>query len=188
MSAQAEELRTKERTFAVRVVLRRRNANGMSGAFDRYSIARKTANARTERPRGTAAWNVKRPSVAAIVNAYTSRIRPAVTVTAPGTSRRRVSALPPFAAMNRWANTVATAPIGTFTNMTDRHPNAAVRTPPAIEPAANPADRIETRTPNARFLSLPSGKVAARIAKAVAVGIAAPRPCIPPRAAEGRGH
>src|SRR3989441_7856730 len=102
MSAPAEELRTKERTFAVRVVLRRRNANGMSGAFDRYSIARKTANARTERPRGTAAWNVKRPSVAAIVNAYTSRIRPAVTVTAPGTSRRLdVARPPPFREMNR---------------------------------------------------------------------------------------
>ena len=60
--------------------------------------------------------------------------------------------------------------------MTDRHPNAAVRIPPAIEPAANPADRIETRTPNARFLSFPSGKVAARIAKAVAVVIAAATP------------
>src|SRR5213594_4261202 len=74
------------------------------------------------------------------------------------------------------AKIVAAMPIGTFTNMTDRHPNAAVRIPPAIEPAANPADRIETRTPNARFLSFPSGKVAARIAKAVAVVIAAATP------------
>ena len=60
--------------------------------------------------------------------------------------------------------------------MTDLHPNAAVRTPPAIEPAANPADKTETRTPNARFRSFPSGKVAARIANAVAVVIAAAMP------------
>jgi len=60
--------------------------------------------------------------------------------------------------------------------MTDRHPNAAVRMPPAIEPAANPADRIETRTPNARLRSFPSGNVAARIARAVAVVMAAAMP------------
>src|SRR5436309_15848112 len=80
--------------------------------------------------------------------------------------------------MNRWAKRAAAAPIGTFTNMTDRHPNAAVRTPPAIEPAANPADRIETRTPKARLRSVPSGNVAARLARAVAVVMAAAMPSI----------
>src|SRR5947208_7213123 len=69
MSAPAEELTTRDKTFAVSVVLRRRKARGINGAFDRYSIARKAANARTERPRGSAAWTVKRPSVAAIVTA-----------------------------------------------------------------------------------------------------------------------
>ena len=60
--------------------------------------------------------------------------------------------------------------------MTDLQPKAAVRTPPAIEPAANPADSTETRIPNARFRSGPSGNVAARIAKAVAVVMAAAMP------------
>src|SRR5216117_2821346 len=79
MSAPAEELTTSESTFAVRVVRRRRKASGMSGAFDRYSMAKKAAKMRTESPRGSAACIVKRPSVAAIVNAYTRRINPAVT-------------------------------------------------------------------------------------------------------------
>ena len=176
MSAPADELTNRDSTFALSVVLRRRKASGISGAFDRYSIARKPTRAKTERASGTAVWTVKSPSVAATVNAYTSRTRPAVTLTAPGMSIRRTTASPPFRAMYRCAKTVAAAPIGTFTNMTDLQPKAAVRTPPAIEPAANPADSTETRIPNARFRSGPSGKVAARIAKAVAVVMAAAMP------------
>src|SRR2546422_1424892 len=88
--------------------------------------------------------------------------------------------------MNRGAKIVATAQIATWTNMTDRHPNAAVRMPPAIEPAANPADRIETRTPKARLRSFPSGNVAARIAKAVAVVMAAAMPLIALETTRGR--
>src|SRR2546422_2828689 len=68
--------------------------------------------------------------------------------------------------------------MGRFTNKTDLHPKPAVRTPPAIDPAAKPAERKATRTPTARFLSLPSGNVAARIANAVAIVIAAPTPWI----------
>src|SRR5947209_7925921 len=176
MSAPADELTNRDRTFAVSVVLRRRKASGISGAFDRYSIARKPTRAKTERASGTAVWIVKSPSVAATVNAYTSRTRPAVTLTAPGMSIRRTTASPPFRAMYRCAKTVAAAPIGAFTNMTDLQPKAAVRTPPAIEPAANPADSTETRIPNARFRSGPSGNVAAKIAKAVAVVMAAAMP------------
>src|SRR5438309_8373840 len=80
--------------------------------------------------------------------------------------------------MKRWVRIAAMVPIGTFTNKTDLHPNPAVRTPPAIDPAAKPAERKATRTPTARFLSLPSGNVAARIANAVAIVIAAPTPWI----------
>src|SRR2546426_8394107 len=101
MSAPAEELTTSDRTFAVRVVRRRRKASGMSGAFDRYSMAKKAAKVRAERPRGSAAWIVKRPSVAAIVNAHTRRINPAVTATGPGMSVRLDVARGPLRAMNR---------------------------------------------------------------------------------------
>src|SRR5207249_11370936 len=116
MSAPAEELTTSERTFAVRVVRRRRKASGMSGAFDRYSMARQAAKVRAERPRGTAACIVKRPSVAAIVNAYTRRINPAVTVTAPGVASRLDVVRGPFRAMNRDAKLVATARVRTLPN------------------------------------------------------------------------
>src|SRR3989442_13741453 len=127
MSAPAEELTTSERTFAVRVVRRRTKARGMRGAFERYSMAKKTANVSADRLSGSAAWIVKRPSVAAIVNAYTRRIRPAVTVIAPGISIR-LDAVRPLALreINRSAKLVATVPIRTFTNMTDRYPKAAV--------------------------------------------------------------
>src|SRR5207245_11705916 len=68
---------------------------------------------------------------------------------------------------------------GTFTNNIDLHPNAAVRTPPSIEPAAKPAESTEMKIPNAPFLSLPSGNVATRIANAVTVDMAAPVPETP---------
>src|SRR2546428_14046314 len=61
-------------------------------------------------------------------------------------------------------------PIGTLTKRTDLQPNAAVRTPPEMDPAAKPADSTATKMPRARFLSLPSGNVVTRIAKAVAGG------------------
>ncbi len=67
-------------------------------------------------------------------------------------------------------------PIGTLTKRTDLQPNAAVRTPPEMDPAAKPADSTATKMPRARFLSLPSGNVVTRIAKAVAVEMAAPTP------------
>src|SRR2546427_12490658 len=101
MSAPAEELTTSERTFAVRVVRRRRKASGMSGAFDRYSMTKKAVKVRAERPRGSAACIVKRPSGAAIVNAYTRRINPAGTVTAPGMSKRFDVERGPLRAMKR---------------------------------------------------------------------------------------
>src|SRR3989441_11515417 len=72
--------------------------------------------------------------------------------------------------------------------MTDRQPKAAVRPPPAIEPAANPADSTETRIPNARFRSGPSGNVAARIAKAVAVVMAAAMPWVARETTRERGE
>src|SRR2546428_12963872 len=90
---------------------------------------------------------------------------------------------PPFAAMNRCVRIAAAVPIGMFTNNTDLHPNAAVRTPPAIDPAAKPADRTPTKMPNARVRAFPSGNVAARIANAVAGGNAPPAPWDAP----GRG-
>ena len=75
-----------------------------------------------------------------------------------------------------WESMAATVPMGTLTKRTDLQPKALVRMPPEMDPAAKPADSTETKMPSARFLCLPSGKVVTRIAKAVAVEIAAPIP------------
>src|SRR6266540_1108078 len=151
-----------ERAFASRTVLRRTKDRGISGDADRYSIARNAARATAESPRVSPVAAVRNPSVAAFVRAYTRRTSPAVTVNAPGMSNRVPFALPGPAVMNRFARSAATMPIGTFTNITDLHPNASVRTPPRREPAANPADRTATTTPNALFRAGPSGYVEAR--------------------------
>src|SRR2546425_3456292 len=158
-----------ESTFASRIVLRRTKARGMRGDSDRCSIARKTASTAAERARGTAVSIVKSPTFAAFVSAYTSRTSPVVTVTAPGTSRRAPDARPGSLTMYRFARSAAAAPMGTFTNITDLHPNAVVRAPPRIDPAANPAESTATTTPKALFRAGPSGYVAAKIAIAVAI-------------------
>src|SRR5437867_6370409 len=165
-----------ESRFASRTVLLRTKGRGIRGDADRCSIARNAARARAESPRVSPVAAVRNPSVAAFVKAYTSRMSPVVTVSAPGMSRRVPRARPGLAAMYRFARSAARAPIGTFTNITDLHPNASVRTPPRREPAANPADRTATRTPTALFRAGPSGYVDAKIARAVAVVIAAATP------------
>src|SRR5713226_10317457 len=172
----ADEVSIKARTFAVRTFPRRRNANGISGETDRCSIPRKAAKTKAASPRGKIVQIDMKPSVAAFVNAYTSSISPLVTDRAPGRSKCLSTARPGLFARNFWERTAATVPIGTLTNRTDLQPNADVRTPPEIEPAAKPADSTETKMPSARFLSLPSGKVVTRIANAVAVEMAAPTP------------
>ena len=78
---------------------------------------------------------------------------------------------------NLWLRRAAAIPIGTLTNMTERHPKATVSAPPATAPAANPAESTATRTPSALFLWGPSGNIRMKIAKAVTVDIAAPIPC-----------
>src|SRR2546426_1699443 len=117
-----------------------------------------------------------KPSMVALVKPYTKIINPPVKDIAPGKSRCLSVALAPESTRNFWERTAPTAPIGTFTNNIDLQPNAAVRTPPSIEPAAKPAESTEMKIPKAPFLSLPSGKVATRIANAVTVDIAAPIP------------
>src|SRR5437879_12384634 len=106
-------------------------------------------------------------------------IRPLVRDNSPGMSRCLSVALPPESTRNFWERAAPTAPIGTFTNNIDLQPNAAVRTPPRIEPAAKPAESTEMKIPRAPFPSLPPGKVATRIANAVTVDMAAPMPWTP---------
>src|SRR5215471_19935305 len=97
-----------------------------------------------ERPNGKLVHRDVKPLVAAFVSAKTISISPLVTERAPRRSKCLMVACPPVFGRNRHERMEAAIPIGTFTNITDLHPNAAVRTPPAIVPAANPADRNAT--------------------------------------------
>ena len=67
--------------------------------------------------------------------------------------------------------------MGTFTNITARHPNKTVRAPPATDPTANPAETTAMKIPMYLFLSFPSRNKPMKIANAVTVDMAAPIPC-----------
>ena len=117
-----------------------------------------------------------KPSMEAMVKAYTKSISPPVKDTAPGKSKCLSVERPGLSARNFWERMAPTAPIGTFTNIIDLQPKVAVRTPPSMEPAAKPAESTEMKIPRALFLSFPSGKHEIRIANAVTVDMAAPTP------------
>src|SRR3989442_12343703 len=172
----ADDVSIKARTLAAKTVPRRRNVRGISGDFDRYSIARNPARTRAPSPSGRIVSMDMKPAVAAFVNAYTTSISPLVTDRAPGRAKCWSTARPGLFARYFCERTAATVPIGTLTKSTDLQPKALVRMPPEMDPAAKPADSQETKEPSARFTSPPSGKVVTRIAKAVAVEIAAPIP------------
>ncbi len=77
------------------------------------------------------------PSVPASTRPKTMPVIPRVDVTAPARSkrpdRRAVSAT------TRRPNTQTRMPIGTLTNITQRHETRSVRSPPATRPVAPPA-------------------------------------------------
>ena len=59
-----------ERTFAVRIDLRRTTAKGMRGDFDRRSMARNAASITADSVRGSAVARVRNPAFAAFVRQY----------------------------------------------------------------------------------------------------------------------
>src|SRR5712692_1285709 len=120
-----------------------------------------------------------KPAMVELVNAYTKSTSPTVSDIAPGMSKCLSVARLGLSTRNSWDRMAPTAPIGTFTNIMDLQPKVAVRTPPSMEPAANPAGSTEMKMPKARFLSLPSGNVSIRMANAVTVDMAAPTPWTP---------
>src|SRR4029077_10717747 len=171
------EVSTSARVFARNTEGRLRNASGINGAFDRDSITRNDPSTTADRPSGTIVYHELKPEVAALVSPKTKRIVPSVTVMAPGMSSRRFFSQPSVFGRNLWLARAVTMPIGTLTNITERHPKPTVSAPPAMAPAANPAERTATRTPSALFLWGPSGNIRMKIAKAVTVDMAAPIPC-----------
>src|SRR3989442_15682754 len=171
------DVRTSARVFALSTDLRLRNSIGIKGDLDRDSMTRNETSVRADRPSGTIVSSVPKPTVEALVNPKTRRIVPRVTVIAPGTSSRWFLSQPSVFGRYLWLSRAATMPIGTLTNITERHPKPTVRAPPATAPAAKPAESTATSTPSARFLWGPSGNIRMKMANAVTVDMAAPIPC-----------
>ena len=117
------------------------------------------------------------PIWVARVSAYTSTMRPLVTVTAPATSKLRRASAPAGSRESRnGVRPIRTAPIGTLTKKIHSQPNALVRTPPSSAPAAAPLPAIPPQMPRARLRSRPSVKVVARMDSAAGESKAPPKP------------
>src|SRR4051794_1872918 len=104
-----------------------------------------------------------------------SSARPAVTVTAPRTSKPWRSG-DVLSATSIGVSAAAARPIGTLTNSTHSQPSESVRIPPKRTPAAPPAPATAPQTPSALLRSAPSAKVVVTIDSAAGEMIAAPRP------------
>src|SRR5690242_11566899 len=146
----------------------------MSGLLLLVSTTMKTAYNSAALARHATVIESAQPSVGARTKPYTNAVVAAVTVTAPGTSRR-----PPRAADlgSTRGETAATAtPIGTLMKKTQRHEAMSVSTPPSNKPIALPAPDIAAYTPIARVRAGPSSNVSPISDRAVGAAIAAPHP------------
>src|SRR4051795_8779836 len=97
-------------------------------------------------------------------------------LTAPATSKLRVSASERLSAIRIGAMAAAITPIGTLTHSTHSQPRPSVSAPPSSTPAAPPLPATAPHTPSALLRSAPSRKVVATIESAAGERIAAPRP------------
>ena len=139
-----------------------------------------TANEASSAPEITSSVIVSvadQPIWVARVSAYTSTMRPLVTVTAPATSKLRRARAPADSLESRnGVRPTRTAPIGTLTKKIHCQPKALVRTPPSSVPAAAPLPAIPPQMPRARLRSRPSVNVVARIESAAGESRAPPKP------------
>ncbi len=122
-------------------------------------------------------WAEPQPADSASSRAKTKAERPSVIVSAPATSKWRVSASDLVSRISLGAIAAAMIPIGTFTQSTHSQPMYSVRTPPSRTPAAPPEPATAPQTPSALLRSAPSLKVVATIERAAGERIAAPSPC-----------
>ena len=99
-----------------------------------------------------------------------------MTLTAPATSKLRVSDSAWLSRISRGASSAATIPIGTFTHSTHSQPAYSVSTPPSRTPAAPPEPATAPQAPSALLRSAPSEKVVVTIESAAGERSAAPRP------------
>ncbi len=164
----------RETLAAVRVPLAK-SRSGTIGSSAPVSIrtnrpSRKAPTASDPRVSG-----LDHPSVPASTSPSTMPAMPNVEVNAPAMSkcprRRSVSSR----TMRPTSRT--TIPIGTLTNMTQRHDTSWVSAPPATRPMAPPAADTVVKRPIARTRSRPSEKMVVSSASDEGAANAAPAPC-----------
>ena len=150
--------------------------NGTSGEAERSSIAVNAASSAAESPSSPTVCSEPQPAFRASTSVYTRSESPAVTATAPATSKARRSPVARLSSIRRGANSAARMPIGKLTYSTHSQPGPEVRTPPRSTPAAPPEPATPPQMPSARLRSAPSVKVFVTIESAAGDRSAAPRP------------
>ncbi len=153
----------------------RKMRNGISGSFVRDSMTTNATSSSAESASRRSVQPDPQPCSGAFDTEYTSRARPAVTVTAPPMSWE-VSRSDLLSRTNRGASRNAATPTGTLTKKIHSQPAYSVSTPPASTPTAAPEPPIAPQTPSALLRSAPSSKVVMMIESAAGEMIAAPSP------------
>ena len=110
---------------------------------------------------------------------YTSASKPAVTVTAPATSKLLCACSSFDSGTKRSDRTNTAIPTGTLTKKIHGHDSVVVSTPPRTRPTAPPPTAIAAQTPIAFVRSAPSANVVVMIESAAGAMSAAPRPWTP---------
>src|SRR4051794_24170188 len=151
-----------------------KSLRGMRGLLLCVSTTMKTVYNSAAAARHATVVASAQPSLGARTKPYTNAVVAAVTVTAPGTSRRPRRAVD--LGSTRGATTATTTPMGTLMKNTHRQEATSVSTPPTSKPIALPAPDIAAYTPIARVRAGPSANVSPMSDKAVGAAIAAPHP------------
>ena len=165
----------------------RKIPGGTSGRRTLLSNTTKTTSSTTENPRDARVAGANGPTSCTLVIPYTSSVRPAVTLTAPATSRRGGAVESRLSETRKGASAIPANPTGTLMRNTHSHPNAPVSRPPRSQPVAPPPAAAAVQTPSARPRPLPSEKAAVNEESADGATIAAPNPCAT-RAQQSQGR
>src|SRR5215211_8592795 len=170
-------VRTSATRFAPSRTRERKIPSGTSGYRTHLSTTTKPTRSTTEDPRATRVTGAVKPASCTRVIPYTSSVRPAVTLTAPATSRRGGAVSSRLSETNTGVRATPKTPTGKLTKNTHSHPRPPVKSPPNNQPVAPPPAAAAVHTPSARPRPSPSGKAVVSEESAEGATIAAPNPC-----------
>jgi hypothetical protein len=150
-----------------------------SGATLRRSIITNAASSTSPAAIRASVRAEPQPKACALTIAYTSTIRPAVTLIAPAKSNEWCCTSALDSGTNRTVSASATAPTGTLTMKIHGHETRSVSTPPSNRPTAPPPAAMALQTPSARVRSSFFVNVVMMMDSAAGERSAPPRPWSP---------